>query len=370
MNQFSRDVSTGTANGYDRIHILGVGNLGKLVAYHLVKQDPQTRVTLLFHRQSLVTEWDAAGRKIECVTDGQAHSASGIDAEVVSSAESRPIKNLIVACKTFMTTTALSQVKNRLDGESTLLFIQNGMGTTEEVTSKLFPEAESRPSYWAGISIAGVYNTKPFSVVHAGKGPLILGPVPNDSQDIPSQRTGNVSPNPKANYMIEKLVGAINLQATVTSAAELRKAQLQKLTANAIINPLTAIFDCKNGELLDNGAKQALIEVLVSEMGPVIRALLPPVETQPDANLADFSDEKLLAYVHMVIDKTGKNTSSMLQDVKARRPTEIDYINGFIAARGEAFGLACPKHASLVTMVKEARVIGDGDIQGSILAKP
>lgn len=221
------------------------------------------------------------------------------------------------------------------------------------MTSKLFPEENSRPQYWAGICVAGVYNTNPFSIVHAGKGPLTLGPVPSSSTED--------SPDPKGNFMIEKLVSTTYLQATAVSAAEIRKAQLLKLAANAIINPLTALLNCKNGELLDGGIKQDLVNRLVTEMSPVIRALLPPEQTEARG---DFSDEKLLAYVQMVTKKTGKNTSSMLQDIRLGRKTEIDYINGFIVDRGEGFGFSCPKHAFLVDLVRSAWTIEDEEIPG------
>ncbi|CAI4217823.1 unnamed protein product [Parascedosporium putredinis] len=180
----ARGLATGVAdNGSRHIHILGVGNLGKLVAHYLVASNERTRVTLLFHRASLLGEWEAASRAIECVVDGEAKRVSGmsLDVEVLPEdgrqepAEERleggSIRNLIVACKTFATVEALQRVRPRLGPDSTILFIQNGMGTTEEVTSKIFPEPSGRPRYWAGISAAGVYNTGPFSIVHAGRGP-------------------------------------------------------------------------------------------------------------------------------------------------------------------------------------------------------
>jgi 2-dehydropantoate 2-reductase len=160
--------------------------------------------------------------------------------------------------------------------------------------------------------------------------------------------------------MIRQLLQVDDPISTLATAEELRRAQLLKLTANAIINPLTAILDCKNGQLLDDRATVALIHTLIDEAGPVIRALLPNPQTDVDA--ASFTNEKLLEYVLMVVQKTATNTSSMLQDVKNGKKTEIDYINGFIVAKGSSMDLPCETHAALVDMIQRGESVSTKDL--------
>ena len=64
------------------------------------------------------------------------------------------------------------------------------------------------------------------------------------------------------------------------------------------------------------------------------------------------SPENLLFYVHQVIESTAENISSMLQDIRAQRRTEIDYITGFLLKRARAHGLAVPENARLFELVK------------------
>lgn len=165
------------------------------------------------------------------------------------------------------------------------------------------------------------------------------------------------------NILIQQLVKTEEPISTVVSPAKLRKAQLLKLVSNTIINPLTVVFNCKNAELLDHDAIRKLITTLIEEAGPVVRALLPPQPDRPESDMSAFSDEKLLEYVTMVIQKTGSNTSSMLQDVRNGKKTEIDYINGFIASQGEKMGLQCRNHGILVDMIKEGQRLEPGDIE-------
>lgn len=63
-----------------------------------------------------------------------------------------------------------------------------------------------------------------------------------------------------------------------------------------------------------------------------------------------------------VAGKTAQNMSSMLQDVNADRPTEIDYINGYIVKRGEELGVHTPLHEFLVRQVKSRCVFTEMDV--------
>lgn len=165
------------------------------------------------------------------------------------------------------------------------------------------------------------------------------------------------------NFLIQQLLETEDPTSTVVTPAELRKAQLLKLVSNTIINPLTVVFNCKNAELLDHDTIRRLISTLIEEAGPVVRELLPPRPDDAEDDASEFSDEKLLEYVTMVIRKTGSNTSSMLQDVRNGKKTEIDYINGFIASQGQKIGLSCSNHSILVDMIKEGQVLRPEDIE-------
>lgn len=242
-------------------------------------------------------------------------------------------------------------------------------GTTEEVTKELFPNAATRPTYWAGIGVLGVTSTKPFAITPAGRGHMTLGPV---VEDFESHQPDSGS-HPPDNFLIQQLEKTEYPAASVATPERVRTSQVLKLVANSIINPLTVILDRKNGELMafkDDGKLDAedpvnqLVMALVQEAGPVVRSHLPP---PPSLEGVDgekiFSDWSLMRYVTMVIETTAGNTSSMLQDVRNGKTTEIDYINGFIVAEGERLGYPCEKHAILVDMVKKGEKILPGDIK-------
>jgi 2-dehydropantoate 2-reductase len=216
----------------------------------------------------------------------------------------------------------------------------------DEASAKVFPDPESRPTYWAGICSAGVYSTEPFTIVHAGRGPLMVGLVEGSSGRASTQ-----------NGMIHRLSQAGVLETTVLTSSKIKEAQLQKLVVNAVINPLTVIFRCQNGQLLDSPTRITHMKLLINETGPIVRELL-----QTPCDL--FSDQNLVDLVLTVAHKTGANTSSMLQDVQADRRTEIDYINGYVVAQGTKLGLPCTHNETLVRLVKEQQGIQDQDVAG------
>jgi len=331
----------------ERIHILGLGNLGLFFAHALAKSPNPPPTTLLLHRSSLISDWVAAGQKIEITTHGTPSSSSSFTVELLQPEQGETIQNLIVATKTIKTVSALEAVKHRLGRDSTVLFTQNGMGTMEEVTREVFKDDATRPRYLACVTSHGVYSQGPFRSVHAGLANVTIG------QTSPQ--------NPGSQYLIDLITCAPILSAREVTAPELLRLQLEKLVINAMINPLTAIFNCKNGELFTRGPIVKVMRLLLLEASHMLLSL-PELRDDPTSQ-DRFSEEKLEGVVLDVAAKTAANTSSMLQDVRAGRPTEIDYINGHIVQRGWEAGVDCRNNEELVKMVKEGMVIGIEEIQ-------
>lgn len=132
-----------------------------------------------------------------------------------------------------------------------------------------------------------------------------------------------------------------------------------------MINPLTAVFDCKNGELFIHGAVVKMMRLLLQEASQVLLSL-PELRVAADGDdeiEIRFSTQELEIKVLDVAGKTAANTSSMLQDVRAGRKTEIDYINGWIVRKGKELGMECEHNGSLVEMVKTEKKIGVEDVR-------
>jgi 2-dehydropantoate 2-reductase len=224
-----------------RIHILGTGSIGKLVAHSIRGIANPPPVTLLLHKKSLLSAWENSAKEITIQDHGIEVKRKGFEAEllplvrrqhgvelkdgepdlyeqedglrpheaaqlksqdVVSDAfttgmvedediaaveevDDDTIHNLIVTTKAAFTVNALANIRRRLAPSSTICFLQNGMGVIEEVNEKLFPDVEDRPNYMQGIITHGVNvppavaARDPFYAVHAGHGTIALSLLPS-----------------------------------------------------------------------------------------------------------------------------------------------------------------------------------------------
>jgi 2-dehydropantoate 2-reductase len=384
------------------ISILGVGNLGQYIAYNLLTRARRNRVTLLFHRESLWWEWERSGKTIQCRMFGEPefelppsdHRRFKVDNfSIPRSQPGPPIKYLIVTTKATVTAAAVAAIKHRLSQDSQILFVHNGLGVIDEVTDKVFPDPKTRPLYWAGVCEAGIHRAGPFQIIQAGKGPLLFSRsgarscerLDDDDSHLLSQEEDDMS------LFARRLVSNHGLDARWVPHDQFVRKQLQKLVVNSVINPLTALYRCKNGEVSrrDKEGGQQLFDALVKEAGPVVRALLLrdsmniPVDDdvgsssrsevkvkaaggsgRRDRYRANLSDQGLRSHVNRIASLTAGNRSSMLQDVEARRKTEIDYINGYLVRQAKRLGLPCAHHERIVQQIKELEK-GEGGVNAT-----
>jgi 2-dehydropantoate 2-reductase len=320
-----------------RIHILGTGSIGKLVAHSLRGIANPPPITLLLHRKNLLQAWERSTKEITIQDDGievkrkgfeaelmplrrrqhgvevregeadlyehedakpheiarayreqgaslptgsdalpyEAFTAERIDAEPidVESQEDDTIHNLIVTTKASFTVNALSNIMHRLTPDSTICFLQNGMGIIDEINEKLYPNEYDRPNYMQGIITHGV-NVPPeipeakraWYAVHAGHGTLSLSLVKSSQakistlpadpirapQDIHDAQTDLWASSSR--YLIRTLTRTPVLCAVGFTPTELLQLQLEKLAVNSVLNPLTVLLDNRNGSILYNFA--------------------------------------------------------------------------------------------------------------------
>ncbi|KAF2643120.1 hypothetical protein P280DRAFT_515559 [Massarina eburnea CBS 473.64] len=208
-----------------RIHVLGMGNVGKFIAHSLRSIVPNPPpVTIIFHEPQMLSDWEASRQRLNLVTDGDTEFREGFEAElarlrsrsnlkegqqtntgnafpeasgeqaqvqeseVQEGESSEPINSLILCTKATQIYQALSSVKHRLHPESVILFLQNGMGVVEAVNKEVFPDPATRPHYMVGINSHGMHGVlnDPFTTVHAGFGTISLGILPHERDREPA----------------------------------------------------------------------------------------------------------------------------------------------------------------------------------------
>lgn len=328
------------------IHLIGLGSIGSFLAHSIRALPNPPPVNLLIHRKNLYDEFASKGWTLglRVNEDGPLQEQGGFDAELLSqSTSAEPIQNLIVTVKASATVSALQPIQHRLGPQSTICLFQNGMGQMEDLNERVFTDKARRPTYMFGIMRHGVYLRSPTEAILSGlNGRAAVGVVDiEENLDIHSSRA-----NPQ--FLLDTLLRSPILRCEELAWKELLQNQLYKLAANCVLNPLTAILDVRNGVIKENPDLQPLIQRLLQEISLVFRSL-PELKDLPSDDR--FSVSSLAALVMDTIEKTAGNSSSMREDVRKGRATEIEYINGWILRRAREFGIECEANAALMQLV-------------------
>jgi 2-dehydropantoate 2-reductase len=231
------------------------------------------------------------------------------------------ITRLLVVTKAGQVVSALTPLVGKLAAGVPIVLLHNGMGIAEQVV-QLFPH---NPVI-AGVTSHGAMQGGHFVFRHTGKGETWLGPV-NEAA--------------KAYAALADDLGAALGQAGWDEQILAR--QWQKLAINCAINPLTALYRLKNGELAGPRFADVLQQICV-EVADVMQA-----EGQPT------SSDELLRRAMTVVELTADNYSSMYQDMEQGRETEIEAITGFLLACAAKHGIAVPVNQGLYQAIKEKR---------------
>ncbi len=114
----------------------------------------------------------------------------------------------------------------------------------------------------------------------------------------------------------------------------------RKVVTNAAVNPLTALIRRTNAELLSDAPASRVADCLAREVARVATASGVPI-----------GEDDAVKQWRAMAALTGANRSSMLQDVEAGRPTEVDSISGAVAREGERLGIAAPMNQAMTLLV-------------------
>lgn len=285
------------------IHILGSGAMGLLWASYFNNSVNITFIT----RNDVQPKFTFEKRPENLSISSSKTTASKLIED------KKFIKRLIICTKSFDALIALEQLVSCLHDDCEILLIQNGMGSQQAI-AKQFPHL----SIYACSSTEGVYKESDDIFVHAGHGENHIGPL---SATATLQKLSNWLP--AAKFQWHKDITPI---------------LWKKLVINSAINPLTVIYQCKNGGLLTNEIARNHMFELCEELDTLTTKL--NLNLVPTFQLAES-----------VCQLTANNFSSMYQDNFHNRQTEIEYITGYIIKQCTSLDIKCQAHEDVYSQI-------------------
>ena len=297
-----------------RIAVVGCGAVGSLFAANLAQLDDVE-----------VWAYDLAEDHVDAINErGLRLSGAG---EIVGrlQATSDPAELPacdfgIVATKSMHTEPAIAACA-RAFADGAICSVQNGVGN-EEVIAEHVDRVIRGTTFPAGRIL------EPGHVQWDVKGETTIGPY---------------EPRPAPMEEVERLADACTRAGLPTTAvADARGPQWRKLIFNAATNPVGALTRLSHGRVCERPPLRRLVTALVDEGKAVVAAQEIELDADPE-ELIDHAAKPEVAYDHK---------ASMLQDVEARRQTEIDYLNGGIVRFGREHAVATPLNEMITALVK------------------
>ena len=226
----------------------------------------------------------------------------------------------IMATKCMHTDAALRATAGAF-ADGAVASVQNGVGN-EETIAEHVDHVIRGTTFPAGKVLA------PGHVQWDVKGDTTLGPF---------------EPSPASAPEIERLADACTRAGMPTTAvADARPAQWRKVIFNAASNPIGALTGLTHGRVCEDAALRRLVSGLVDEGKAVAAAQGIVLDADPE-DLIDHAARPDVGYGHR---------ASMLQDVEARRATEIDYLNGGVGRFGRELGVPTPLNDAVTALIK------------------
>jgi 2-dehydropantoate 2-reductase len=299
-----------TANSPEQLLVLGTGAMACLFSARLAASGLPV---------AMLGSWTEGLQALQqagvCVVEADGQEQAYPVRAINDASECPGVRFALVLVKSWQTRRAARQLATCLRADGLALTLQNGLGNYEDLTRILGSERVA-----LGVTTAGATLLGPGWVRPVGE-PFVT-----------------LNNHPRLPTLAELLRAADFSIETVPDAAGLLWG---KLLINAAINPLTALLDVLNGELLERRPARQLMQSIAHETAAVAEA---------QGIRLPYTDP--VSAAEAVARRTAANRSSMLQDVQRHAPTEIDAICGAIVRAGEKSGVPAPINRTLYHLVK------------------
>ena len=226
---------------------------------------------------------------------------------------------IILSVKAYDLDEVLTQIEPVLTDQTVILTLQNGVDTEDRIVARFH-----RDCVVGGIAFIYSKIASPGVIDHYKRGAVSIG-------ELMGHHSARV-------LAIADLFKQAGIPCQLTD--DVRRSKWEKMCWNCVFNPLTVMIDDKVAKALDHPEMLRVIHQIVAEVVAVAATVKVPLA-------ADMAD-KVVRWTQEIRDIH----TSMYDDWKAGRPTEIDFLNGYVAKIGRKFGIPTPLNDMLTAVIK------------------
>ncbi|MGE0310126.1 MAG: ketopantoate reductase family protein [Lautropia sp.] len=311
---------TTTPSPLPRTAVVGAGGVGCYFGAMLAKAGAE--VTLI-GRAAPMAAIAANGLQIVGKTNDRVRSM----ATATALEAARGARLVLLCTKTTDTVATAQALASIVDEDADIVSLQNGVDNVERIF-----DATGRRAIPAAVYVA-VEVSAPGVLAHHGRGDLAIGAFRFD----PSQPTADAQTE-----RVARIAAAFESAGVpCRQSADIRVELWTKLVMNCAVNAISALGQAPYGRMATYPVIREMIAGLANETVAVARAHGIPLP--PD----DF-----VAAAFKLIDSMPGQYASTTQDIRRGRPTEIDALNGHVAALAERHGVDAPLNRWLAALVR------------------
>ena len=296
----------------NNIMMVGAGSVGGYFGAHLAKQHPNVSFLL---RPKTLTAIQQQGLRIR--------SASGtvtVHPRAASDVKQLPAPDLIIlGVKAYDLDEVMAQIEPVLTERTVILTLQNGIDTEDRIIARFH-----RDCVVGGVAFIYSKIVAPGLIDHYKKGNVAIGELMGHESERLLQ--------------IRELFTSAGIPCQLSK--DIRRSKWEKMCWNCVFNPLTVLIDDKVSRALEHPEMMHVIHQIVAEITAVSAAVKVPLPSDMPERVVKWTQE--IRDIH----------TSMYDDWKAGRQTEIRNLNGYIVERGRALGIPTPVNEALTAMIK------------------
>lgn len=225
---------------------------------------------------------------------------------------------VIVFVKATVTEAALSSNRTLFGPDTDVLTLQNGLGNDE-----IIEQFVEKKHIFVGTTRHNCVVTGSDSIFHSGDGITKIGSLSGETDGA---------------RRLAELFCACGID--TQHCEDARRLLWEKLFINMTLNALSSVLECRLYEIFVNPHTWALTDKIVEEAVAVAAA---------DGEF--FEKEAVLASIQKLCEDAKNGFASMVQDRRAGRRTEIDFINGAVVKYGRKYGIPTPVNETVVGFV-------------------
>lgn len=295
-----------------QILVVGAGSVGGFFGAHLAKSHPHVSFLLRPKTLAAITQHGLTVRS--AAGTFTVHPPAASDPRALATPDL-----IILGVKAYDLDDVMAQIEPVMTDRTVLLTLQNGIETEDRLLARF-----KRDCVVGGVAFIYSKIAEPGVIEHYKKGAVAIG-------ELMGHESARL-------LQIRDLFAAAGIPCQLST--DIRRSKWEKLCWNCVFNPLTVLINDRVAKALEFPEMLRVIHQIVEEVAAVAAAVKVPLPPDMPQRVVKWTQE--LRDIH----------TSMYDDWKAGRPTEIDALNGYIVRKGRALGIPVPLNEALTAMIK------------------